>query len=131
MNHAYHRDHVKLDLHSDRWALHNVALASSATHRLFGLHHQASRAVLFWTRSIQTLTMRRPIGVAHIDGAGCVFVSETVNPMRLVTTWKTLWVLEVRDPALLPPVRSMITVVPSSQHARNTCALCHADREFG
>jgi uncharacterized membrane protein (UPF0127 family) len=127
MNHSYRR----VDLHSDRWSLHKVALASSPMQRLFGLHHRAFNAVLLRTRSIHTLTMRRSIGVAHVDGEGRVLTSESLNPMRYVTTGKTLWVLEVRDPAVLPPVRSMITVVPSSRHARNTCALCDADREPG
>jgi hypothetical protein len=114
-----------VDLSSEEWVLCDVAMATVPRQRFAGLHAGGVEAMLFWTRSVNTLSMRRAIGVAHIDLNGLVTASIAVDPRRVVTTAAKRWVLEVRNPRDLPPVRSMVTVVPSSDDAWNTCALCN------
>lgn len=118
----------RVDAYTGDWCLHSVVVIEGFRGRLAGLsrgHH----ALLIRTRSVHTFTMRSPIGIVCIAPDGLVVATTILEPRHVVVCRPARWILEVRTPARLPPVRSLVRLVPSSGHGGNPHPLCNADRE--
>lgn len=118
----------RVDAHTGDWCLHSVIVIEGFVGRLVGLN-RGHHAILIPTGSVHTFTMSDPIGIVCLASDGVVVATKILGPRRVLVCRQARWILEVRDPERLPPVRSVVRLVPSSGHGRNSHPLCNTHRE--
>jgi hypothetical protein len=111
------------------WMLDEIVVAGTHRARLFGLNLRGVRAILMYTASIHTFTMREPIRVTQISSAGRVGYSEVVQPRQVMSFPERTWVLESSVDIDGPPAGVVVRVLPSGFDVRDTHTLRYADRK--
>ena len=111
------------------WVLDDVVVADSHRKRLLGLNLPGTRAILLYTASVHTFTMRVPIRVTPIGDDGRVGPSLLVPPRRIRSFPDRTWILESFVDIEGPARGIVVQVLPSGFDVRVTHTLRNADRE--
>jgi hypothetical protein len=109
------------------WVLDDVVVADSHRQRRLGLNLPGTRAILIYTASVHTFTMREPIRVTPVGGDGRVGPSSIVRLGRVRFFRGRTWVLESFIDINRPPQGIVVRVLPSEFDVRVTHTLRNTD----